>query len=176
MKKILAVLLAVLTIFSCTAMFASAEDVSEPEETTEAPETKTEEATEPETEEVTEPETEEATEPDAPAEDDAEVLGARRKYASRKAGTATDVASGDTVEATIVDASEVTAPEKPDKSTVDTVAIEDEDTALAATIPEEAKEGFSWWWLLVLAAVTGVSVEELYRRKKAKENADNINK
>ena len=39
MKKILAVLLAVLTIFSCTAMFASAEDVSEPEETTEAPET-----------------------------------------------------------------------------------------------------------------------------------------
>ena len=31
MKKILAVLLAVLTVFSCTAMFAAAEDVSEPE-------------------------------------------------------------------------------------------------------------------------------------------------
>jgi len=31
MKKFLAVLLAVLTVFSCTAMFAAAEDVSEPE-------------------------------------------------------------------------------------------------------------------------------------------------
>ena len=33
MKKILAVLLAVLTVFSCTAMFAAAEDVTEPEQT-----------------------------------------------------------------------------------------------------------------------------------------------
>ena len=33
MKKFFSVLLAVLTVFSCTAMFAAAEDVSEPEET-----------------------------------------------------------------------------------------------------------------------------------------------
>ena len=39
MKKFLAVLLAVLTVFSCTAMFAAAEDVSEPETPTEPEET-----------------------------------------------------------------------------------------------------------------------------------------
>ena len=39
MKKFLAVLLALLTVFSCTAVFAAAEDVSEPETPTEPEET-----------------------------------------------------------------------------------------------------------------------------------------
>ena len=44
----------------------------------------------------------------------------------------------------------------------------DEDTAKAATIPEEAKKGFAWWVFLILAAITGVSAEEYYRRRKEK--------
>ena len=102
-------------------------------------------------------------------ETDGTVLGRGR------GGSATLVSTGEEVDATVVDGTEVVTPETPDKSTVDTVGIEDEDVALASSIPEEVKSGFSWWWLLILAAITGVSVEEVYRRKKAKEEAEKKN-
>ena len=93
----------------------------------------------------------------------------------RRGGSATLVSTGEEVDATVVDGTEVVTPETPDKSTVDTVGIEDEDVALASSIPEEVKSGFSWWWLLILAAITGVSVEEIYKRKKAKAEAEKKN-
>lgn len=91
-----------------------------------------------------------------------------------RGGSATLVSTGEEVDAAVVDGSDVATPETPDKSTVDTVGIEDENVALASSIPEEAKKGFSWW-LLILAAITGVSVEEIYRRKKAKAEAEKKN-
>lgn len=96
-------------------------------------------------------------------------------FGRRRGGSATLISTGEEVDAVVVDGTEVVTPEIPDKSTVDTVGIEDENVALASSIPEEVKSGFSWWWLLILAAITGVSAEEIYRRKKAKAEAEKKN-
>lgn len=93
----------------------------------------------------------------------------------RRGGSATLVSTGEEVDATVVDGTVAVTLETPYKFIVDTVGIEDEDVALASSIPEEVKSGFSWGWLLILAAITGVSVEEMYRRKKEKEEAEKKN-
>ena len=49
-----------------------------------------------------------------------------------------------------------------------TKTIGEESTALAAT-PIEAKKGFPYWVLIILAGIAGVSVEEYIRRKNNKE-------
>jgi hypothetical protein len=100
----------------------------------------------------------------------ARVLGAGR------GGSATEVGTGEAVDATIVDASETISPEKEEKTIVDTVAIEDEGVALSSSIPEEAKKGFPWWILVILASITGVSVEEYYRRRQEKIREESAKK
>ena len=100
----------------------------------------------------------------------ARVLGAGR------GGSAMQVDTGEAVDATIVDASETISPEKEEKTIVDTVAIEDEGVALSSSIPEEAKKGFPWWILVILASITGVSVEEYYRRRQEKIREESAKK
>jgi DNA repair exonuclease SbcCD ATPase subunit len=45
------------------------------------------------------------------------------------------------------------------------VVIEDQDTALADTVPEEKTEDLYRWWILLLVLL-GIGIEELYRRNK----------
>ncbi len=98
----------------------------------------------------------------------------KTQEATDGSGFATEIESGKKIEATIVDASEAANTEETDKSTVDTVLIEDEDTAKAATVEEtEEKKNFTWWWLLIPAAITGVSAEELTRRKRSRSEKHN---
>ncbi len=61
-------------------------------------------------------------------------------------------------------------PETTD-SEKETVAIEDEDVAKAASAEDTAKKSFPWW-ILVLAAIAGVSAEEYYRRKNNKNKVE----
>ncbi len=51
-------------------------------------------------------------------------------------------------------------------ATADAVTIEDEETAKAAKA--ETKSIKSDWWILALAAVAGISVEEYLRRRNSK--------
>ena len=108
--------------------------------------------------------------PEAPA-----VLGARttRRSAAKKAAdtetVATDNSNGNSDNAEVAGAQkeETKTPEVPKEET----KIEDNETALAAT-PELEEKGFAWWWLLILAAIAGVSVEEYTRRKRNKAKAE----
>lgn len=114
----------------------------------------------------------------APAADNAQapaVLGARttrRSSAKAAADTdtvATDNNNGNSDNSAVAGAQkeETKTPEAPKEET----KIEDSDTALAAT-PELEEKGFAWWWLLILAAIAGVSVEEYARRKSNKAKAE----
>ncbi len=107
---------------------------------------------------------------------DAAVLGAARTSSVKSTTTAkaeTSVGVGSNSSDTGIspaDAYDSTKASIEDNSNI-VVSIEDEDTAKADTV-ETQKAGFAWWWLLILAAIAGVSVEEYTRRKKAKENAE----
>lgn len=60
-----------------------------------------------------------------------------------------------------------------DKNTAP-VSIEDEETAKAASIPvdeTQQNKGFPWW-IVILAAIAGVSVEEYARRKNIKAKSE----
>ena len=114
----------------------------------------------------------------APAVDNAQapaVLGARttRRSAAKAAAdtetVATDNSNGNNDNAAVAGAQkeETKTPEAPKEET----KIEDTETALAAT-PELEEKGFAWWWLLILAAIAGVSVEEYARRKSNKAKAE----
>ena len=116
----------------------------------------------------------------APAADNAQapaVLGARttRRTAAKSAAdtdtVATDNSNGnggnDNSAVAGAQKEETKTPEAPKEET----KIEDSDTALAAT-PELEEKGFAWWWLLILAAIAGVSVEEYARRKSNKAKAE----
>jgi|GEM_PF-4476528 len=110
--------------------------------------------------------------PEAPA-----VLGARttRRTSAKSAAdtdaVATDNSNGnggnDNSAVAGAQKEETKTPEAPKEET----KIEDSDTALAAT-PELEEKGFAWWWLLILAAIAGVSVEEYARRKSNKAKAE----
>jgi hypothetical protein len=116
----------------------------------------------------------------APAADNAQapaVLGARttrRSSAKAAADTetvATDNSNGnggnDNSAVAGAQKEETKTPEAPKTETT----IEETETALAAT-PELEEKGFAWWWLLILAAIAGVSVEEYARRKSNKAKAE----
>jgi hypothetical protein len=114
----------------------------------------------------------------AVAGDNAAVLGEVRKTSTKKASSksaastetvATDNSNGNNDNAAVAGAQkeETKTPEAPKEET----KIEDSDTALAAT-PELEEKGFAWWWLLILAAIAGVSVEEYARRKSNKAKAE----
>jgi hypothetical protein len=111
--------------------------------------------------------------PEAPA-----VLGEVRKTSTRKSTAksaadtetvATDNSNGNSDNAAVAGAQkeETKTPEAPKTEST----IEETETALAAT-PELEEKGFAWWWLLILAAIAGVSVEEYARRKSNKAKAE----
>jgi hypothetical protein len=106
--------------------------------------------------------------PEAPA-----VLGARttRRTAAKTAADtetpAVDNSNNDNAAVAGAQKEETKTPEAPKEET----KIEDNETALAAT-PELEEKGFAWWWLLILAAIAGVSVEEYARRKSNKAKAE----
>lgn len=108
----------------------------------------------------------------ASAADDAAVLGATRAASSGKSSKAAAVnakasTSNDTAANTASNANGVN--ENKDTVNVDaTKTIGEESTALAAT-PIEAKKGFPYWVLIILAGIAGVSVEEYIRRKNNKD-------
>ena len=108
----------------------------------------------------------------ASAADDAAVLGATRAASSGKSSKAAPVnakasTSNDTAANTASNANGVN--ENKDTVNVDaTKTIGEESTALAAT-PIEAKKGFPYWVLIILAGIAGVSVEEYIRRKNNKD-------
>lgn len=60
--------------------------------------------------------------------------------------------------------------EEKKEETKPAVAIEEEETAKAAA-PISTKTPFPWWVLIILAAITAISIEEYVRRKNAKANA-----
>lgn len=101
------------------------------------------------------------------------VLGARttRRTAAKSAAdtdtTAVDNSNNDNAAVAGAQKEEAKTPEAPKEET----KIEDNETALAAT-PELEEKGFAWWWLLILAAIAGVSVEEYARRKSNKAKAE----
>ncbi len=97
------------------------------------------------------------------------VLGARtsRRTAAKTAADTETPAVENDAEVAGAKKEEVKTPEVPKEET----KIEDNDTALAAT-PELEEKAFAWWWLLILAAIAGVSVEEYARRKSNKAKAE----
>lgn len=110
------------------------------------------------------------------ANDGQAVLGEVRKTSTRKSTakaaadtetTAVDNSNSDNAEVAGAQKEETKTPEAPKEET----KIEDNETALAAT-PELEEKGFAWWWLLILAAIAGVSVEEYARRKSNKAKAE----
>jgi hypothetical protein len=116
----------------------------------------------------------------APAADNAQapaVLGARttRKTTTKSAAdtdtVATDNSNGnggnDNSAVAGAQKEETKTPEAPKEET----KIDDGDVALQAT-PELEEGSFAWWWLLILAALAGVSVEEYVRRKSNKAKAE----
>lgn len=56
--------------------------------------------------------------------------------------------------------------------TQEVVIIEDEDTALAPSIPAEERAKLSWWWLLIIAFV-GTAGYAGYRKYQDKIEEDN---
>ncbi|RKM62105.1 hypothetical protein D6855_01395 [Butyrivibrio sp. CB08] len=115
----------------------------------------------------------------AVANDGEAVLGEVRRTATRSSKKAastseavsTDNGNSNNSEVAGAKKEETKTPEAPKTET----KIEDGETALAAT-PELQEKGFAWWWLLILAAIAGVSVEEYARRKSNKAKAENSTK
>ena len=105
--------------------------------------------------------------PVAPAPQ-AAVLGETR---SRNSGAAVKEAGEGEEVKEAAPAAEKKVEEKKEEEKKPAVAIEDEETARAAA-PIEAQKGFPWWVLIILAAITALSIEEYTRRKK--QNANNI--
>ena len=114
------------------------------------------------------------------ADDGAAVLGEVRRTASRnsssKSASSTDTVAidnsngngnGDNQTVAGAQKEETKTPETQKEET----KIEDGDVALQAT-PELEEKSFPWWWLLILAALAGVSVEEYARRKSNKAKAE----
>ena len=114
------------------------------------------------------------------ADEGAAVLGEVRRTASRnssaKNAASTETAAtdnsngngnGDNQTVAGAQKEETKTPEAPKTEST----IEETETALAAT-PELEEKGFAWWWLLILAAIAGVSVEEYARRKSNKAKAE----
>ncbi|WP_024865466.1 hypothetical protein [Butyrivibrio sp. FCS014] len=109
------------------------------------------------------------------AEEEAAVLGEQRRVSRRRtAATVEEVeAPAETQEAPAVQ-EEQKAPEKTEEVEVKPeTTIEDADTAKAAA-PIQAQTGFPWWILIIVAAVAGVSVEEIVRRRNAKAKANSV--
>ena len=113
-----------------------------------------------------------------PVADQAVVLGEARTPAQRvsaanarsvSASNGNEDGNGNGSDAAIVGAQkeDTKTPESPKNE----ITIEETKTALAAT-PELEDKGFAWWWLLILAAIAGVSVEEYARRKRNKAKAE----
>ena len=102
--------------------------------------------------------------------------GAQGRGAAGAAGNgAEDSADGNNVIADIPDegvalSDGASNTKKADDASV-TTTIEDDDTAKAAGITQEKQSKLSYLWLLILAASAGVSIEEIKRRKNAKEAA-----
>ncbi|WP_155832529.1 hypothetical protein [Butyrivibrio sp. VCB2001] len=114
--------------------------------------------------------------------DNAEVLGANRSPARRaaranstKTATESTEVTNDSSNAAVANDTNSTATEKETTTVETTATIADEDTAKAAT-PIETKKGFPYWVLIILAAISGVSVEEYVRRKNVKAKADGSKK
>ena len=106
--------------------------------------------------------------PAAPAPQ-AAVLGATRTGNGSAASTAAVVGDGkDEIKADASAAEdkheEVQGEKKP------AVAIEEEETAKAAA-PIATQTPFPWWVLIILAAITALSIEEYVRRRNAKVKA-----
>ena len=102
--------------------------------------------------------------PAAPAPQ-AAVLGATRTGNSSAASTAAVVGDGkDEIKADASAAEDKHEEVQGEKKPV--VAIEEEETAKAAA-PISEQTPFPWWVLIILAAITALSIEEYARRRKA---------
>ena len=104
------------------------------------------------------------------------VLGANRNRVTTQkvtAAVATDeveeaAPAEEKVEAPVKEVEEVA--ETPADDYKEVVEIEDTQTALAGSIPEEEKAGMSWWWLLIVAVFGGTGVA-MYRNSQKKKAA-----
>ncbi|RKM62104.1 hypothetical protein D6855_01390 [Butyrivibrio sp. CB08] len=112
------------------------------------------------------------------ANDNEAVLGVVRKTSTRSSKKAASTSEAVSTDNGNSNNSEVAGAKKEETKTPvveETKEIEETETALAA-IPELEEKGFAWWWILILAAIAGVSVEEYTRRKKNKAKAENSTK
>ncbi len=104
--------------------------------------------------------------PAAPAPQQA-VLGATR---TRSGAAATAVEAGEGEEEKKAAPAVEKKQEEKKEETKPAVAIEEEETAKAAA-PIATQTPFPWWVLIILAAITALSIEEYVRRRNAKVNA-----
>ena len=104
--------------------------------------------------------------PAAPAPQQA-VLGATR---ARSSAAATAVEAGEGEEEKKAAPAVEKKQEEKKEETKPAVAIEEEETAKAAA-PIATQTPFPWWVLIILAAITALSIEEYVRRRNAKVNA-----
>ncbi|WP_026521030.1 hypothetical protein [Butyrivibrio sp. VCB2001] len=104
--------------------------------------------------------------PAAPAPQQA-VLGATR---TRSGAAEAAVEAGEGEEEIKAAPAVEKKPEEKKEETKPAVVIKDEDTARAAA-PISTKTPFPWWVLIILAAITAISIEEYVRRRNAKANA-----
>ncbi|WP_026519581.1 hypothetical protein [Butyrivibrio sp. FCS006] len=104
--------------------------------------------------------------PAAPAPQQA-VLGATR---TRSGAAATAVEAGEGEEEKKATPAVEKKQEEKKEETKPAVAIEEEETAKAAA-PIATQTPFPWWVLIILAAITALSIEEYVRRRNAKANA-----
>ncbi len=104
--------------------------------------------------------------PAAPAPQQA-VLGATR---TRSGAAATAVEAGEGEEEKKAAPAVEKKQEEKKEETKPAVAIEEEETAKAAA-PIATQTPFPWWVLIILAAITALSIEEYVRRRNAKVKA-----
>ena len=102
----------------------------------------------------------------APAPQQA-VLGATR---TRSGAAATAVEAGEGEEEKKAAPAVEKKQEEKKEETKPAVAIEEEETAKAAA-PIATQTPFPWWVLIILAAITALSIEEYVRRRNAKVKA-----
>ena len=95
------------------------------------------------------------------------VLGATR---TRSGAAATAVEAGEGEEEKKAAPAVEKKQEEKKEETKPAVAIEEEETAKAAA-PIATQTPFPWWVLIILAAITALSIEEYVRRRNAKVNA-----
>lgn len=104
--------------------------------------------------------------PAAPAPQQA-VLGATR---TRSGAAEAAVEAGEGEEEIKAAPAVEKKPEEKKEETKPAVAIEEEETAKAAA-PIATQTPFPWWVLIILAAITALSIEEYVRRRNAKVKA-----